>query len=498
MRAHGYHATAIGQFRTVPLFGAVLALLAAMLMGGVGASSIAQATPEVADEPAGVTESEDVENLVQSDGVEVVDRAGGMTFRVADPKKLGFLEVPCQRSATCPNGSMLIARMDDKVKVTGQVAGVSAGSKVLIKLAAVGKNGSVGPWVTAAETQLDDRGRFAKRVFISSGSHLLQVKYSRNGAEQVTRAVGGTVAIAGMPLMYVDFVNQMKQKGKYNLDLFVTTTVQTSSDCTTTTDGSNPCPVFESQAIPLNAAGSGATSSAPEALSFAYLLPVGGPNANPMMTFGFHLQKQGCVGKCSTFLTNFNAGVHGTSCGKLDTPPSTYMTSGSQWTVYLQEQTTGYNAFLDGPNMPASKKSKKYPNGCVFAVQTEFDNDISNLGIVGWFKVLLQAYKDVTAVAELVESDGADGKKDTVKQLRSTWKMVASVPNPPDWVDMSGCKTFAQDVVNTYNSVKAFGGMIAYRDTSAGRTSLIYGNAECTVPDSIYGNTLGLVQGKSV
>jgi hypothetical protein len=39
--------------------------------------------------------------------------------------------------------------------------------------------------------------------------------------------------------------------------------------------------------------------------------------------------------------------------------------------------------------------------------------------------------------------------------------------------------------------------MIAYRDTSAGRTSLIYGNAECTVPDSIYGNTLGLVQGKS-
>lgn len=95
MRAHGYHATAIGQFRTVPLFGAVLALLAAMLMGGVGASSIAQATPEVAVDSAGVTESEDVENLVQSDGVEVVERAGGMTFRVADPKKLGFLEVPC-------------------------------------------------------------------------------------------------------------------------------------------------------------------------------------------------------------------------------------------------------------------------------------------------------------------------------------------------------------------------------------------------------------------
>lgn len=333
---------------------------------------------------------------------------------------------------------------------------------------------------------------------IPSGSYLLRVKFRDEPDSVTTRAVGGTISLSGLPLMYVDFVNQMKQKDKYNLNMYVTTNVEQSSDCSTSTNASDPCEVYQSGAIELNAAGKGATNSSLQTKRFAYLLPVGGVNTNADMTFGFYLKKQNCVGKCSTFLPNFNAGVHGTSCGKLDTPPSTYMTSGSRWTVYLQKQTTGYNAFLDGPNMPASKKSKKYPNGCVFAVQTEFDNAIASLGIGGWLKVFVQTYKDVMAVSKLIETDGADGKKNAFKQFRKTWGMIAGIPNPPDWADMGACKQMAKDVNEILNNRDLFAGMVLMRDPSTKRTSVIYGNAECTVPDKIYGATLGLVSGMTV
>lgn len=479
----------------------------ALFVGVAGANVPAQAVSDVdaANVPAVVesaadalTPDADAPTPVQSDGVQIVDRARGMTLRMSDPKQLGFLQVPCTKSMACPEGTNLIVRMNEKVKLTGRVSGVAAGAPVIIKRAALTNDGSIGPWVQVATASINDQGRFTKRVRVPSGAHLLQVKFANEREGSSQRAIGGTFAVSGLPLMYVNYVNQMKQKEKYNLNLYVTTTIQTSSSCTTSTDGSDPCPVYQSQAIELNAAGEGATTDAPQTLRFAYLLPVGGPNTNSTMTFGFYLQKQDCVGKCSTFLTNFNAGVHGDSCGKLSTPPSTYMTSGSQWTVYLQEQTTGYNAFLDGPNMPASKNSKKYPNGCVFAVQTEFDNDIASLGIVGWLKVALRAYKDVTAVAKLVETGGADGKLNAFRQARKTWKMIASIPNPPDWADMGACKVFAEDVNATLNNQNLFGGMIAYRNQAAGRTSLIFGDAECTVPDTIYGETLGLVRSRTI
>jgi hypothetical protein len=62
------------------------------------------------------------------------------------------------------------------------------------------------------------------------------------------------------------------------------------------------------------------------------------------------------------------------------------MAAGQTWTVTVQSQFTGYNGFLDGPGMPASQNSKNYPNGCVFAMNTAFQNALA--GQPGWAKWL--------------------------------------------------------------------------------------------------------------
>jgi hypothetical protein len=104
---------------------------------------------------------------------------------------------------------------------------------------------------------------------------------------------------------------------------------------------------------------------------------------------GFSVQKAGdvCVGpNCSTYLPDWSAGVNGTSCSDVSPSAGQNMAAGQTWTIYAQSQTTGYNGFLDGPGMPGSQNSNKYPNGCVFAMNTAFQNWIANQP--GWAKWL--------------------------------------------------------------------------------------------------------------
>jgi hypothetical protein len=103
---------------------------------------------------------------------------------------------------------------------------------------------------------------------------------------------------------------------------------------------------------------------------------------------GFTVQKadNNCVGNCSTYIPNWTAGVNGTSCSDVSPSAGQNMAAGQTWTIYAQNQTTGYNGFLDGPGMPGSQNSNKYPNGCVFAMNTAFQNWIANQP--GWAKWL--------------------------------------------------------------------------------------------------------------
>jgi hypothetical protein len=107
---------------------------------------------------------------------------------------------------------------------------------------------------------------------------------------------------------------------------------------------------------------------------------------------GFSVQKAGdvCVGpNCSTYIPDWSAGVNGTSCSTLNPTPGQSMVAGQTWTITVQSQFTGYNGFLDSPqvsNMPASQNAKNYPNGCVFAMNTAFQNWIADQP--GWAKWL--------------------------------------------------------------------------------------------------------------
>jgi hypothetical protein len=105
---------------------------------------------------------------------------------------------------------------------------------------------------------------------------------------------------------------------------------------------------------------------------------------------GFSVQKAAdtCFGpNCSTYLPNYEAGVNGTSCSKLNPAPAQSVAAGQTWTITVQPQFTGYNGFLDSPqvsNMPPSQNSSKYPNGCVFALNTNFQNNLA--GQPTWLK----------------------------------------------------------------------------------------------------------------
>lgn len=95
---------------------------------------------------------------------------------------------------------------------------------------------------------------------------------------------------------------------------------------------------------------------------------------------GFTVQKadNNCVGKCSTYIPDWTAGVNGTSCSDVSPTPGQNMAAGQTWTIYAQNQSSGYNGFLDGPGMPTSQNSSKYPNGCVFAMGTSFQNWVAD------------------------------------------------------------------------------------------------------------------------
>jgi hypothetical protein len=104
---------------------------------------------------------------------------------------------------------------------------------------------------------------------------------------------------------------------------------------------------------------------------------------------GFSVQKADdvCVGpNCSTYIPDWSAGVNGTSCSTLNPTPGQSIAPGQTWTITVQSQFTGYNGFMDGPGMPESKNSNKYPNGCVFAMNTAFQNWLA--GQPGWAKWL--------------------------------------------------------------------------------------------------------------
>lgn len=155
---------------------------------------------------------------------------------------------------------------------------------------------------------------------------------------------------------------------------------------------------------------------------------------------GFSVQKADnvCVGpNCSTYLPNWSAGVNGTSCNTLSPSPAQSMAPGQTWTITAQGQVTGYNGFLDSPqvsNMPASQNSGKYPNGCVFAMNTSFQNWVADqpgwakwlegiagaLAIVGISFLTFGAPEDIGAVVvevgadDLVAGDAAAGLDDTI------------------------------------------------------------------------------------
>jgi hypothetical protein len=95
---------------------------------------------------------------------------------------------------------------------------------------------------------------------------------------------------------------------------------------------------------------------------------------------GFTVQKadNNCVGKCSIYIPDWTAGVNGTSCSDVSPTPGQNMAAGQTWTIYAQNQSSGYNGFLDGPGMPASQNSNKYPNGCVFAMGTAFQDWVAD------------------------------------------------------------------------------------------------------------------------
>ena len=188
------------------------------------------------------------------------------------------------------------------------------------------------------------------------------------GAE-VKSFVLGNINLTGTDLVTLKINNQQQQPLTFSVSNWPT------DDCNPTTS-TTPCNYSTAQV----------TVNQNQWKTVTYVAPSSWNN------IGFTAQNAGdvCVGpNCSTYIPDWSAGVNGTSCSTLNPTLGQSLAAGQTWTMTVQSQFTGYNGFMDSPqvsNMPASKNSKQYPNGCVFAMNTAFQNWLA--GQPGWAKWL--------------------------------------------------------------------------------------------------------------
>jgi len=427
--------------------------------------------------------------------------------RLHDPKKQGFLQTPCETGPACPNGTSLGVRMDDQVQLSGRVTMIGAAAKgvkvtvqrakVRVEAGADSAAGEVGRWKKVSEAKVDRKGRFATKLTIPAGPWLVRHKVvglgTKKARSRAELAVSSSQLVVGMPLMYVNYVNIMDNLSKNKINLYLTTNVNTANGCGSK---ANPCDTANTAPIPLSPGGGKAQPGDEGSVKLIYVLPTSAGTStskDPSLPFGMMIQKQNCVGKCSTYLPAWNDGLGGTSCSKVSPAPAYYMTPGSEWTVYINQQITGYNALLANPNMPKAKKDRwakhSASNGCVFAIQTEFDNWVANLGPFEWIALALVGallafggWVAVVAGTVAVLLEGA---------LVGTLTVVLSVnaiPDPPSYVDVGACNQFAKQLEETTATGSSFAGMIL--QPGSGRTSMYFRDTACTVPDDLPGGVL--------
>lgn len=435
--------------------------------------------------------------------------AGGadssVQVRITDPKKMGFLEMPCElQGQLCPSESQLVVRMDEDITFKGTVDAsmLAGGAKVAIQRAPISLDGEVGEWETVARAKVNQRGKFAVKAVAPVGMHVFRWKYIAKSSVRQARSamVGASQIVNGMPLLYMNIVNIMDSLSKNNINVYVTTNVNTANGCGTST--SDSCPTASTSAIPLNGGGDKAQpGDEGSSVKLIYILPVAedGSPASESLPFSLWVEKQKCVGKCSKYIPDWSAGLGGKSCSKVDPAPASYMTPGSEWTVYIKQQITGYNALLANPNMPKAKKDRwakhSAKNGCVFAIQTKFDNAIANLGVGEWIMIILGSVL-LAAAAVIGLFIAAEGII-AVAVVAGVVALVAGVgliiggvaisyndvADKPAFVDVKACANLGEQVGEAAKGSSSFAGMII--QPGGDRTTMYFRNAACTVPDDM-------------
>ncbi|MEK9663210.1 MAG: hypothetical protein VW082_01180, partial [Candidatus Nanopelagicales bacterium] len=178
-----------------------------------------------------------------------VGPAGGadssVQVRITDPKKMGFLEMSCDLpKASCPSETQFVVRMEEDIKFKGTVdASVRAeGAAVAIQRATISLDGEVGEWETVSRADVDNRGKFAVKTVAPAGMYVFRWKYIAKSSVRQARSamVGASQVVNGMPLMYVNVVNIMDSLSKNDINVYMTTNVNTANGCGTST--SDACP----------------------------------------------------------------------------------------------------------------------------------------------------------------------------------------------------------------------------------------------------------------
>ena len=427
----------------------------------------------------------------------------GVQVQITDPKKTGFLEMPCDlQGQPCPSENQLVVRMEEDIKFKGTVdASVrTEGAAVSIQRAPMSLDGEVGEWDTVAHAKVDNRGRFAVKTVAPAGMYVFRWKYitKSSGRQARSAMVGASQIVNGMPLLYVNVVNIMDSLSKNKINVYMTTNVNTANGCGTSS--SNPCQTANTSAIPLNGGGDTAQpGDEGSSVKLIYIMPVAEneSSASESLPLSLYVEKQDCVGKCSKYIPDWSAGLGGKSCSNVNPAPASYMTPGSEWTIYIKQQLTGYNALLANPNMPKAKKDRwakhSAKNGCVFAIQTKFDNSIASMGVADWIAV---AIGSAIIIVGLVIAAGAEivvtgvlfaaamgiagGMLITLAVINGFEKSGAE---KPDYVDVKACANLGKQVAEAAKGSSSFAGMIVQPGDQ--RTTMYFRDAACTVPDDM-------------
>lgn len=276
-------------------------------------------------------------------------------FGMWDPKGSRYLVQGCGNRTLCPTEEKLIGQTGRRygMKVVFPKRWVDkVGRRAVVEDRRVNSRGeATGAWEVRKRKKLTNTGLLNVRYRMRHGAHHVRLRLVGAGAAasesqslDSPTAVGASRSVSskslkmlmvGANLVEFSFANSTKDELRITYPLWQ----EASASCGQST--SNPCSYNNGEFIlPARV-----NKSTPSTVRMVFV--------NPVSSAGnWTVQETSCLGKCSTYYTDWSAGgdKRNPSCSTVSPAPSEAVVAGSRWQVSISNQAAGWGAQLTQVN----------------------------------------------------------------------------------------------------------------------------------------------------